>query len=570
MYAKTDNNLLWDEIFEQATEDVSTYLWALEEWDEPSDGYDHEYLLSLVLRHRARSRSALNLMVRDTPQEYQQYRDKLDSVMAKAERILNEQFIKEHSEQIDLIIADRSVSLLNELENTLHSVRNTVRQGNLFDQSDWLEYELREAASDFLILFQDMALISEQLGETPFREMIDSMTFREKFAEIEGRFKEYFGYFHTISNMFKALKEREYSIDRWWLTCLPDPDDIKHPEIPEELMESLSKTFREAGASKPPDCPESGKAIAYALYELDPEETRKLREHVLSCRYCLELVMDVRSADAESRSHEGEILDVLPGLYEAMQPSSGEDTEPKWRDMPAGILQQLPEAAKLYVKSGEDTEPKWRDMPAGILQQLPEAAKLYVKSGEDTEPKWRDMPAEILQQLKQLPEAAQRYVNKFHRSLTSFFCNLQPAMAAATMSSKAASTETDPSPKMTFVPMTFPDEGGRFTFFKLDPEEQECVEKLRRYVLSKRQWKFIAFFEGNEGTTIPHSKNPESILRNKKIRIQIPPGTKIAFMAFGPGDELEALQNEFDPKSMKSTDKKEYNLYRVIYYDPHE
>lgn len=512
MYAKTDNNLLWDEIFEQATEDVSTYLWALEEWDEPSDGYDHEYLLSLVLRHRARSRSALNLMVRDTPQEYQQYRDKLDSVMAKAERILNEQFIKEHSEQIDLIIADRSVSLLNELENTLHSVRNTVRQGNLFDQSDWLEYELREAASDFLILFQDMALISEQLGETPFREMIDSMTFREKFAEIEGRFKEYFGYFHTISNMFKALKEREYSIDRWWLTCLPDPDDIKHPEIPEELMESLSKTFREAGASKPPDCPESGKAIAYALYELDPEETRKLREHVLSCRYCLELVMDVRSADAESRSHEGEILDVLPGLYEAMQPSSGEDTEPKWRDM----------------------------------------------------------PAEILQQLKQLPEAAQRYVNKFHRSLTSFFCNLQPAMAAATMSSKAASTETDPSPKMTFVPMTFPDEGGRFTFFKLDPEEQECVEKLRRYVLSKRQWKFIAFFEGNEGTTIPHSKNPESILRNKKIRIQIPPGTKIAFMAFGPGDELEALQNEFDPKSMKSTDKKEYNLYRVIYYDPHE
>jgi len=197
------------------------------------------------------------------------------------------------------------------------------------------------------------------------------------------------------------------------------------------------------------------------------------------------------------------------------------------------------------------------------ITQKPVLQKVFWETEIQPSGKHLYIPDEILQQLKQMPLPAMQDVNNFHKSLPNFPRNLQPAMAAGKpMNSKAASKETEPPAKMTIVPVILPDEGGQFTFFKLGSESQKRIEKLISHVTSRRQWKFIAFFAGDK-EIVPHSEVLGSVFKNKKIKIQVPPGTRTVFVAFGPGEQLKALKDEFDHKGMKP----EYDVYWAIYYD---
>ena len=53
-------------------------------------------------------------------------------------------------------------------------------------------------------------------------------------------------------------------------------------------------------ANAGPGCPEPEQVIGAALQELAAAEHRQIQDHLLTCRDCLELYLDVRSAQAEA------------------------------------------------------------------------------------------------------------------------------------------------------------------------------------------------------------------------------------------------------------------------------
>ncbi len=78
------------------------------------------------------------------------------------------------------------------------------------------------------------------------------------------------------------------------------------PEIPAAVMERLRQAFQES-ASPELSCPEPEQVIGCALEELEAAEQQKVQAHLLTCRDCLELFLDVRLARADAESPEREL-----------------------------------------------------------------------------------------------------------------------------------------------------------------------------------------------------------------------------------------------------------------------
>jgi hypothetical protein len=288
---KNIKNLSWEDLFDQSTEDITTYQWAISELIEPEEDYEQDYLLIIVLSSRIRSRLALEMMTPDMPSEYFIYKEKLENIYSKAESLLNE-YISKYSKNITQITDKKFIPRLNEIKRILLKVRTISQDGDLLEDYEWIKDDLREAAQEFLLLYSDMSLVKDAFSEDPLRSL-DTSVFHSKFRDVEQQFKKYFGYFATVEDIFISAKSREYFSDKWWLTCLPDENDIPDPEISEKFMNALQKTFQEAGTKKMVECPESEKVLSYALYNLEPDDNKKMEEHILSCRFCFDWVMDM-------------------------------------------------------------------------------------------------------------------------------------------------------------------------------------------------------------------------------------------------------------------------------------
>ena len=72
------------------------------------------------------------------------------------------------------------------------------------------------------------------------------------------------------------------------------------PELPAAVLEKARRAYRQPA---PPDlpCPDPEQVISYALGELEAPARQRVHTHLLTCRNCLELCLDVRLArvDAE-------------------------------------------------------------------------------------------------------------------------------------------------------------------------------------------------------------------------------------------------------------------------------
>jgi len=322
---RLDSDLSYEDLFEHATEDISTYLWAIQEWLDPEDGYAQDYLLMLILSNRKRSRLAAERMARDVPLEYQHYKTKLLSLKDRTEDLLKEELLL-HNKRIEKIISDEFFQRVKAIESDLQKLRHITHDGILFDNTEWVEDDLREYAKRFLMNFHDMALANGELEEKPFQTVINAEGFREKFVGTEQLFRKYFGYFHVIQDLFPTLRDREYDPDLWWLNHIPGPDDVEEDEISEAFMDELSRAFQAEKRSATEDCPRADNVIAYAFNELDPELNRETREHLLTCGGCFDLFMDLRVAEAHYPVNE--VPEVMPGLADAiMKQSDSEEHE---------------------------------------------------------------------------------------------------------------------------------------------------------------------------------------------------------------------------------------------------
>ena len=72
-------------------------------------------------------------------------------------------------------------------------------------------------------------------------------------------------------------------------------------DISEELISKLFEVYKTQAAPLEQDCEHTETTIAYALNELEGEDKKNIHDHLLSCRVCLELVMEVRMAEKESK-----------------------------------------------------------------------------------------------------------------------------------------------------------------------------------------------------------------------------------------------------------------------------
>jgi type IV pilus assembly protein PilP len=102
--------------------------------------------------------------------------------------------------------------------------------------------------------------------------------------------------------------------------------DLKNSEIPEELMDSLRQAYRNGKVNSGDECPRSEMAIAYASGELEPEKNQKFRDHLHTCHFCLNLVLDVQVAESESNAHDGQKVKVLPAFSKAIKKSKNQNS----------------------------------------------------------------------------------------------------------------------------------------------------------------------------------------------------------------------------------------------------
>jgi hypothetical protein len=84
-------------------------------------------------------------------------------------------------------------------------------------------------------------------------------------------------------------------------------------------MDSLKSTFKETRTPGTEECPVVDLTIDYALGDADLDEQSEIKDHIQTCRYCLDMFLDVRAAKSESQKLEGKKVDILPGLQTALK-----------------------------------------------------------------------------------------------------------------------------------------------------------------------------------------------------------------------------------------------------------
>ncbi|MGD9042939.1 MAG: pilus assembly protein PilP, partial [Desulfobacterales bacterium] len=114
--------------------------------------------------------------------------------------------------------------------------------------------------------------------------------------------------------------------------------NLKYSEMPDDLMDSLSQIYiseKENAANK---CHMHDTAIAFASGEFELEENQKFRDHLQTCHFCLNLVLDVKIAESESEANAQQTVAVLPALSKAFKKSKNRNLSfPQSKTKPAFI-----------------------------------------------------------------------------------------------------------------------------------------------------------------------------------------------------------------------------------------
>ena len=90
------------------------------------------------------------------------------------------------------------------------------------------------------------------------------------------------------------------------------PPSSLRGDIPAEVMAKLHAAYQASGARSTQGCPDPETVIGYALEELIPEKRGQVYAHLSECKDCLDLVLDLRSAWAETQAGEYKVRESAP------------------------------------------------------------------------------------------------------------------------------------------------------------------------------------------------------------------------------------------------------------------
>lgn len=285
-----------DSLFEQAVEDITRLAQDVDDWqasENPSAG-----LPSLATSH-GRGRLALARLAETAPVADQKYLRQLELKFHEAEVDLNAHFAA-LSKSDARFFAENGYPYraLKEADRSLRSVREITRDGLYFDNEEWNFEELVQAASDFLVLFTELAWLA-RWSHPSLTAMDGFRRWQEEFGWLEDRFRGWFGYFHPVKAMLANIRKREYDAVFWWLMTSPTREMIAADAFTDDQIKDIGRLLREQGMTPEP-CPEQ-MIIALALGDpLTEDDKNRLAAHMKICEACRKLHQDVSEANWET------------------------------------------------------------------------------------------------------------------------------------------------------------------------------------------------------------------------------------------------------------------------------
>jgi len=311
------NSPFLEKLFENATEDISTYNWAVELWPERNEEYSAGHLLITAVSSRARGLLALKRIAsEELSEDYKFYQEKLQHMLDKAEAAFKH-LVVDHTEELQSLFQEGGElwDRLSSLDLQLKHVRHIAQDGMLLQDEEWESDDFREAAHDFLLYFSDI----HYLAYDPPKELAAFAAFTAwglDFENVEKQFRAWFGYFAPVSDLLNVLSQREYEPGFWWFTETPMLDKVTGSKLTDERVRALGRLL---DVVPPEKCPDQELIIAYAMDELSGQKRLDVQSHVNKCPLCTKHVLDVRFAVAQGEARKDEAVAVPDVLIEAIK-----------------------------------------------------------------------------------------------------------------------------------------------------------------------------------------------------------------------------------------------------------
>ncbi|MDI6797552.1 MAG: hypothetical protein QMD09_11430, partial [Desulfatibacillaceae bacterium] len=304
-------NIFWEDIFERATLDVSDLDFAVARLAHMQGKADAAGPVFRALCARAKLKQALTLMENSLPGDYRPYFIKLKTRFEKAGEILFRN-IGQRREEFEQLINEQGIGQTRAMKRLFERLCSMAQDGFLLEGLQTDE-TLREEGHLFLVLFQDLALVSEEL-KTALTGQIDATEFFGEFDKLESVFARNTKYFACLEDLWPVLAERQFKKPASWLARPPSSCEAYGPFGDPAKLEALARAFRIEAVAAAKDCEMAQQTIAFGKGFLEQSKIPQVYVHLESCRFCRKLLLDVNSASSCDLEDLAQDMDIWPGL----------------------------------------------------------------------------------------------------------------------------------------------------------------------------------------------------------------------------------------------------------------
>ncbi|MFP4474335.1 MAG: DUF4384 domain-containing protein [Desulfatibacillaceae bacterium] len=282
-----EGNEYWEEVFGQALEDASTYLYAVGAFRRPPEGVDHDYLLLLMLMSRARSHRAM-AMLGGAPGEYAPYTRRIDKLVSRADDAFA-RLVEEQGRRIPDMVNDSFTARVDRIQTQVAGLADLSRRACLAESENREKESRRELAHDTMVRAAMVANAASALrGVAELRQ--GTGRFLRAVHRLEDVFAVHAGEFEIAGDLYPALVERDYDARCWWA-----PGTVGETEALPEITPALALAYAAGLAAG--ECGMTEKVVSAVF---DGDTTPELDDHLEQCPHCATMATDLLAAREEA------------------------------------------------------------------------------------------------------------------------------------------------------------------------------------------------------------------------------------------------------------------------------
>ena len=261
--------------------------YILENWGNPPADSSQAYIADLLLSNLAKARDWRN---------------------EKRQRALF--LLWRNRAEIEATAADNFVERVRAVDKTLNKFQYCAESLVLSNDADEWEFEVQDEAGNFLVAYESLCLVRKGLAQNGLKAPV----FFEEFRQLEGKFRDWFGYFHSELPAIEYIRESEPALKGcWWLTETPDPAAITNRKYTADDYDRLMRAI--SGEGFRVDCPGTELVIGFALKERSDSE---IKRHLEKCPACRCLADCIEAAEKEAAAM-GAVPEIPRKLRDALK-----------------------------------------------------------------------------------------------------------------------------------------------------------------------------------------------------------------------------------------------------------